>query len=129
LRGLIEATLKNPGKAGSEAHKIADLYTSFMDEKARNAAGFKPLHADLARVAASRTRRTAGPVRLPATAWHPTPLSAYVAPDAQDPEHYTVNVSQSGLGLPDRDYYLKADDAKLQPCAPNICSMSQPCWP
>jgi predicted metalloendopeptidase len=49
LRTVIEATLKNPGKAGSETHKIADLYTSFLNEKARNAAGFKPLHRSGAR--------------------------------------------------------------------------------
>ena len=115
LRGLIDATVKNPGKPGSEAHKIADLYTSFMNEKARNAAGFKPLHAELARVAAVKDKKD-----LPALLAYlqgngvATPFSAYVAPDAQDPEQYTVNISQSGLGLPDRDYYLKDDDAKLQ---------------
>jgi predicted metalloendopeptidase len=87
LRGLIDATLKNPGKPGSEAHKIADLYTSFMDEKARNAAGFKPA----ARGAGPRGRAQ-GQEELPALfAYlqgnrHPTPFSAYVAPDAQDPE-------------------------------------------
>lgn len=114
LRALIEATLKNPGKAGSETHKIADLYTSFMNQKARDAAGFKPLHVELGRVAAIKDKKD-----LPALfAWLQrsgiqTAFSAGVAPDAQDPENYTVNVSQSGLGLPDRDYYLKDDDAKL----------------
>ena len=48
LRTLIDTTLKNPGKPGTETHKIADLYNSFMNEQARNAAGFKPLHANLA---------------------------------------------------------------------------------
>ena len=43
-----------------------------------------------------------------------TPFSAGVSPDPQDPEHYTINISQSGLGLPDRDYYLKDDDVKLK---------------
>jgi putative endopeptidase len=115
LRALIAATVKNPGKAGSDAHKIADLYTSFMDEKARNAAGFKPLRADLARVAGVHDKKD-----LPALFAYlqrsgvPTPFSAYVSVDAQDPERYTINISQAGLGLPDRDYYLKDDDAKLK---------------
>ncbi len=114
LRGLIDATLKNPGKVGSETHKIADLYTSFMNDKARDAAGFKPLRVELARVAAVKDKQD-----LPALfaflqrSGIATPLSVGVAPDAQDPEHYTVNISQSGLGLPDRDYYLKDDDARL----------------
>ncbi len=115
LRAVIDATLKHPGKPGSDAHKIADLYTSYMNDKARNAAGFKPLKADLAHVAALKDKQD-----LPALFAYlqrngiQTPFSAHVAPDAQDPEHYTVNVSQSGLGLPDRDYYLKDDDARLK---------------
>ncbi|MFZ4875357.1 M13 family metallopeptidase [Janthinobacterium sp. Mn2066] len=115
LKALIDATLKNPGKAGSDTHKIADLYTSFMDEKARDAAGFKPLKADLARVATVKDKKD-----LPALFAYlqnygiQTPFSAGVSPDAQNPEQYTLNVSQSGLGLPDRDYYLKDDDAKLK---------------
>jgi predicted metalloendopeptidase len=115
LRALMDASVKNPGKAGSETHKIADLYTSFMNEKARNAAGFKPLHAELARVAAVKDKKD-----LPALFAYlqgngiQTPFSAGVSPDAQDPERYTVSINQSGLGLPDRDYYLKDDDAKLK---------------
>lgn len=115
LRSVIEATVKNPGKAGSETHKIADLYTSFMNEKARDAAGFKPLRADFARVAAIKDKQ-----QLPALFAYlqstgvQTPFSAGVSPDAQNPEQYTVSISQSGLGLPDRDYYLKDDDAKLK---------------
>ena len=115
LRALFDDTVKHPGKAGSDTRKIADLYTSYMDEKARNAAGFKPLKAELASVAALKDKQD-----LPALfaalqrSGIQTPFSAGVAPDAQDPERYTINVSQSGLGLPDRDYYLKDDDAKLK---------------
>jgi len=114
LHTMMEATLKHPGKVGSETHKIADLYSSYMNTKARDAASFKPLHADLARVASLKDKKD-----LPALFAYlqlqgiQTPIGTGVAPDAQDPDHYTINVSQSGLGLPDRDYYLKADDAKL----------------
>jgi len=114
LRSVIESAVKRPGKAGSETHKIADLYTSFLNEKARNAAGFEPLHAELARVAAIKDKQ-----ELPALFAYlqgngiQTPFSAGVSPDAQNPEMYTVSINQSGLGLPDRDYYLKDDDAKL----------------
>lgn len=115
LRALIEDTLKHPGKAGSDTRKIADLYTSYINEKARNAAGFKPLKAELSSVAAIKDKQ-----QLPALfaalqrSGIQTPFSAYVGPDAQDPERYTISISQSGLGLPDRDYYLKDDDAKLK---------------
>lgn len=115
LRALMDDTVKHPGKVGSDTHKISDLYTSFLNDKARNGAGFKPLRADLARVAAVKDKND-----LPALFAYlqrigiQTPFAAGVAPDAQDPERYTVNISQSGLGLPDRDYYLKDDDAKLK---------------
>jgi predicted metalloendopeptidase len=115
LRAVIDNAVKNPGKAGSETHKISDLYTSFMNDKARDAAGFKPLHADLAHVAAVKDKK-----ELPALFAYlqrnsiQTPFSAGVSVDAQDPDQYTLNVGQAGLGLPDRDYYLKDDDAKLK---------------
>ncbi len=115
LRQVMDAAIKNPGKAGSESHKISDLYTSFMNVKARDAAGFKPLHAELARIAAVKDKKD-----LPALFAElqrggvQTPFSAYVSPDAQDPENTTLSIGQSGLGMPDRDYYLKDDDVKLK---------------
>ena len=42
-----------------------------------------------------------------------SPVGAYIDSDAKDPNSYTVNVVQAGLGMPDRDYYLK-DDPKLK---------------
>jgi putative endopeptidase len=103
LRTVIDTTLKNPGKPGTETHKIADLYNSFMNEKARNAVAAMKDKKDLPALFAYLQRNGIA-----------TPFSAGVSPDAQDPEHYTVNIGQSGLGLPDRDYYLKDDDAKLK---------------
>ena len=87
LRALIDATVKNPGKAGSETHKIADLYTSFMNDKARDAAGFKPLRVELARVAAVKDKKD-----LPALfaflqrSGIQTPFSAGVAPMRKTPK-------------------------------------------
>ncbi len=115
VRSLIEAATKNPGKPDSEARKIADMYASFMDEKTRNALGFKPLQADLARVAAIKDKKD-----LPALFAYlnrtgvETPFALSVYQDAKRTDTYAVYVSQSGLGLPDRDYYLKDDDAKLK---------------
>ena len=41
------------------------------------------------------------------------PLAFNVSQDARDATRYTVYLSQSGLGLPDRDYYLDEADARL----------------
>ena len=42
-----------------------------------------------------------------------SPVGVYIGPDDKDPDAYFVNLVQSGLGMPDRDYYLK-DDPKLK---------------
>jgi putative endopeptidase len=115
VRGMIEAAQKDSHKkAGSELQKIGDLYTSFMDENKREALGYKPLTAELQRIRALRDKKA-----LPAMIAHLSqigvsmPYSISVGQDARASTRYAVSISQGGLGLPDRDYYLKKDDAKL----------------
>ena len=115
LRGIIEAAQKDKHKkAGTDAQKIGDLYASFMDEKKLDALGYKPLTGELQRIRTLRDKKA-----LPALIAHlaqigvATPYSIYVGQDARESTRYAAYISQSGLGLPDRDYYLKKDDAKL----------------
>jgi len=115
LRELIEtAQADKTRKTGSNTQKIADLYGSYMDEAALDKAGIKPLTADLAMIRGIKDKKG-----LPALIAHlnrvgvPTPYSVYVSQDARASTQHAANISQSGLGLPDRDYYLKKDDAKL----------------
>ena len=116
LRVIIESAAKDPNrKAGSEAQKIGDLYASFMDEKKRDALGLKPLAADFARIAGLKNKQ-----QIPALIAHfnrvgaTAPYDFAIHQDAKDATRYIVDLTQSGLGLPDRDYYLKDDDAKLK---------------
>ena len=115
LRELVEATAAHPANPrGSEAQKIADLYASFMDEKKLDALGARPLAGELNRIRAIKDKKA-----FPMLIAHldrmgvATPYGIYVSPDAREATKYAVGVAQSGLGLPDRDYYLKKDDAKL----------------
>ena len=112
LRGIIEAAQRDAGgKAASERQKIGDLYASFMDETRLDALGVKPLAAELSRIRGLRDKKA-----IPALVAHlaqagvATPYALYVAQDQRESTKYAAYVSQSGLGLPDRDYYL---DAKL----------------
>ncbi|MDC8757700.1 M13 family metallopeptidase [Janthinobacterium fluminis] len=112
LRGIIEAAQGDKGKkAGSEAQKIGDLYASYMDEKRLDALGVKPLAAELSRIRGLRDKKG-----IPALIAHlsqvgvGTPYATYIGQDARESTRYAAYVSQSGLGMPDRDYYL---DAKL----------------
>ena len=114
VRVIIADTVKHPGPVGSESQKIADFYANFVDQPTRTKLGFKPLRAELDRIAALTSKEG-----LPALiaslnrSGIAAPFSLGVYQDARDARQYAVYLSQSGLGMPDRDYYLKDDDAKL----------------
>ncbi|MES2018759.1 MAG: M13-type metalloendopeptidase [Pseudomonadota bacterium] len=115
VRAIIESAQSDKSqKAGSDARKIGDLYASFMDDKKRELMGYKPLTGELAKIAALRDKKG-----VPALTAHlaqlgvATPYSFHIGQDARESTRYAVYISQSGLGLPDRDYYLKQDDAKM----------------
>ncbi|HJU70757.1 MAG TPA: M13-type metalloendopeptidase [Paucimonas sp.] len=115
LRAIIEDTLKGAGTANSEAQKISGLYASFMDEQKLDANGLKPLAAEFAAIASIRNKRQIPALianfnRFGATA----PYDIGIHQDAKDATRYIVDLGQGGLGLPDRDYYLKDDDARLK---------------
>ena len=115
LRAIVEAAAKDTKKAGPEGQKIGDLYTSFMDDKTRDALGLKPLQAELARIAALKDKK-----QIPALIAHynhigvTAPYDLQIHQDAKDATVYVADLVQNGLGLPDRDYYLKDDDARLK---------------
>jgi predicted metalloendopeptidase len=115
LRGMIEAAQKDQHKkAGTDTQKIGDLYASYMDEKKLEALGYRPLAGEMQRIRALRDKKA-----VPALIAHlsqigvPMPYSIGVGQDARESTRYAAQISQGGLGLPDRDYYLKKDDAKL----------------
>ena len=102
---ILEEMAKAPGT------RIGDFYASFMDEAAADRAGIAPLRPTLDRIAALGDRTAiAGQmgelVRLGTT----TPFLIYIDQDDKDPEHYIPIMRQRGLGMPDRDYYLKTDE-------------------
>ena len=115
LRAIVEEASKSANKAnGSAEQKLGDFFTAFMDEARANAAGKTPLEPELARIDALATkadlaRHMARMMMLNMT----TLAGGYVDGDAQAPTTSVLYLSQSGLGLPDRDYYLK-DEAKLK---------------
>lgn len=110
LRTIIENAATSKNAADSEAQKIGDLYNSFMDEPRADELGLKPLQAELARIDA-----VANKAELPALIAHlhrigvSAQFDGFVHQDAKDSSQYIINFSQSGLGMPDRDYYLLSD--------------------
>ena len=115
IRAIIEAAQADKSaKAGSETQKIGDLYTSYMDEARRESLGVKPLGSELQKIRTLKDKKG-----LPNLVAHlskigvSTPYGIYVSQDMRNSTEHVVYISQSGLGMPDRDYYLKQDDAKL----------------
>ncbi len=109
VRGIIEAAAAAHPAAGTPQQQIGDYYASFMDQAAIEAAGLAPAQADLKRIAAAATRESLA--RLFALPGFPSLFDIDLPPDFRNPDRYAVVISQSGLGLPDRDYYLKDDPA------------------
>ncbi len=114
LRDILEEAVKSKAAPGSDAQKVGDYYASFLDEAAVEARGLKPLQDELARIDALKTKKdVAGYIGRAQRLFVAQPFAYFVAVDEKNSTQYLSTVTQTGLGMPDRDYYL-SDDAKLK---------------
>jgi putative endopeptidase len=114
LRTLIEGLQTSAAAKDADQQKIADLYASFMDEGALEGLGLRPLETEFARVDAVKDRKEiAGLIAHFNQIGVSAPYTPRVHQDAKDSTKYVFDLSQDGLGMPDRDYYL-LPDAKME---------------
>ena len=112
LKGILEDAAKPT--SGAELRKIGDYYSSCMDESGIEAKGRAPLAVDLARVAAIKSKAD-----IPAVVGHMHTVggtgffSFGAQPDFKDASQYMLIYAQGGMGLPERDYYLKDDETSV----------------
>jgi putative endopeptidase len=112
LHQILEAASANTkASPGSNERKIGDFYASCMDEKDINAAGSKPLAAEIARIAAVQgTKELQEEVaRLQALGVRAL-FDFGSTQDMKNSSQVIGGADQGGLGMPDRDYYTKTDD-------------------
>src|SRR5260370_36270758 len=112
LQGILEkAAVDKPNRTRVE-QRIGDSYASCMDEQPIEKLGTQPLKAELDRInaIAAKSGILGELVRLHLMGV-PALFNFYSAPDAKNSMLMLGQADQGGLGLPDRDYYLK-DDAK-----------------
>jgi putative endopeptidase len=115
LHRLLHEAADDPGAAGSVRHKVGDYFMAGTDEDAIAAAGTEPISEQLAAIDALES---AADARALAPRLERDGVGAFygigIAPDFDDANAYLVYVGQGGLGLPDRDYYLKDDERSTQ---------------
>jgi len=96
-----------------DAQRIGAAYRAFMDEALVNKLDAAPLGPDLAAIRAEQSKEdVARQMGQAAYGMQSAIFSLGIDADAKDPNRYTVYMDARGLGLPDRDYYLKPDFAQ-----------------
>lgn len=111
MKGLIEGLAANPAEQGTIARKIGDLYNIAMDSTRLNADGGAPIKPQLEKIAAVKDRKALNRLIAEMTRQGFGPyFGIYIGPDDMNSSMNLVQTYQGGLGLGDRDYYLKEDE-------------------
>ncbi len=115
VKAIIEESVTGNFAKGSDEQKVGDLYKSFMDMETRNAKGTEPLQPELDRINALEDYDElavyfAAAIRRGLDA----PFGITQFPDLKNPKFYAYYAFQSGLGLPDREYYFNEDDKSVE---------------
>lgn len=111
LKGLIEELATTSSALGSVAQKIGDLYNIAMDSAKLNTEGAAPIKSELEKIAALKDRGEMSAVIAAMTRQGFGPyFSIYIGSDEMNSSMNIVQTYQGGLGLGDRDYYLKDDE-------------------
>lgn len=113
VHGILEEAAKAQAPHGSDQQKIGDFYASFMDEAAVEAQGLEPLAAELARIDALKSKKDlAEYIGRAQRSFVSHPFAFFVAIDEKNSTQYIGTLYQTGLGMPDREYYT--EDARLK---------------
>lgn len=109
LRQLIEAAAAHVSHEPNDtAGKVGAVYRAFMDTRRRDALGTKPIAGQLAKIRTSHTRTELAVLMGQSVASFPGSFFQLLYDvDLKDTAHYALYVSQAGLTMPDRDYYLE----------------------
>jgi endothelin-converting enzyme/putative endopeptidase len=118
LRGMLEEAAQPNRQRNAVSQQIGDFYSACIDESAVERRGISPIQPELDAIAQVKSAKDLTPVvarlQLTYSRYSYSSSMMFSAGSAQDPddsEHVIADVDQGGLGMPDRDYYIK-DDAK-----------------
>jgi len=115
MRRVLEAAEKSNARAGTNEQKIGDLYASCMDTSSIDAAGIKPIAGTLGEIAAMKDASVLQPEIAKLQEQGVGVVFRFGSGQDLDDSTKVIGVaSQGGLGLPDRDYYLREDEKSKQ---------------
>ena len=113
LREILEEAAAVGPNRDPVKQKIGDYYAACMDEKTIEAAGADPLKADLQRINAMNSRQELAQVMASIPGLN-VPFEFQSDQDYKNSSQVIAEVDQGGLGLPDRDYYIKTDAKSVE---------------
>jgi endothelin-converting enzyme/putative endopeptidase len=126
LRGILENASTDDPKRNPVAQKIGDFYQSCMDETEVNAKGISVLKPDLDRIAAIKNRTDLIDTIAYLQSQGVNVLFGFRSqPDLHNASMEIAGVSQGGLGLPDRDYYVAQDEKSKEAREKYLVHMSK----
>jgi len=112
MREIVDELEKRPAdQLTTNERKLRDFYDAFVDEKQIADRGLAPVKADLNYLAHLKTKADVARAMASPHLGIRSVFDVEIGTDNKDPNAYSVNLSQSGLGMPDRDYYLLPDKA------------------
>ena len=110
VKKIINDVSATDNPAGSSEQKIADIYSGFMDTEALNEKGLAPIQSELDRINDITDQEQLSEYMGYADVYASAPVGMYVYIDQKNSDEHIVYITQSGLGLPNRDYYFKEDE-------------------
>src|SRR5690606_24165754 len=114
LENILEEVAAGTHPAGSNEQKVGDFYASGMDTEVINARGYQPIQPVLDAIELiSDLPSMMHFVNDQIARGNNSLIGMNVSPDQENSQINILHFSQSGLGLPDRDYYFKTDSATL----------------
>ncbi|MDP5105440.1 MAG: M13 family metallopeptidase [Polaribacter sp.] len=114
LENILTEVSAGNHKNGTIEQMVGDFYTSGMDTVRINKRGFEPLKATFLKIDNIHSVASLmGFVADEMSAGNGSIISMYVSPDNENSKVNMLHFGQAGLGLPDRDYYFKTDDATV----------------
>ncbi len=108
VESIILDVQDNSAQAGSPEQQIGDMFASYMDTDRLEELGLDPIRATLDELLTIDSHEQAA--RWMGAHGTGSLAAVYVTLDMGDPQRYVTHVRQAGLGMPDRDYYLRDED-------------------